>query len=417
MNTRLHSLKVIMPLALIVMTGAGLASCGGGGGGGGTRPVPPGSDAQMMINPPRQQDQPDLVVALASVSHNSPAAGASFTLSAAVRNDGAADAGATTLRYYRSPDATITTADTAVGTDDVGALSASGTSAESISLTAPTTARSYYYGACVDPVPDESDTSNNCSAAVELTVEPSPDEPSPDEPSPDVVTLSVRLPNTMLSPGDTVWLEAVLHNPGDTESPVMNLRFYHSEDATITRSDRELKEVRSFVVLPGDMDTQTHRHLFPVPQELGTYYYGACLTPEADQSDATSNCSVAAKLTVGPRPDLTVSRIEPAFDLEGPRPGGSFRMFAEVLNRGGGPAEATKLEYFRSADSTTTISKEATVEVGALGAGDRSGHWVDLTAPSVTGSYSYWACVDLVPGERFIEDNCSVKLRIEVLLP
>ena len=273
--------------------------------------------------------------------------------------------------YYRSPDATITAADTAVGTDDVAALSASGTSAESISLTAPTTARSYCYGACVDPVPDESDTSSNCSAAVELTVELTV------EPSPDVVTLSVRLPNTMLSPGDTVWLEAVLHNPGDTESPVMNLRFYHSEDATITRSDRELKEVRSFVVLPGDMYTQTHLHLFPVPQELGTYYYGACLTPEADQSDATSNCSVAAKLTVGPRPDLTVSRIEPAFDLEGPRPGGSFRMFAEVLNRGGGPAEATKLEYFRSADSTTTISKEATVEVGALGAGDRSGHWVD----------------------------------------
>ena len=106
MNTRLHSLKVIMPLALIVMTCAGLASCGGGGGGGGTRPVPPGSDAQMMINPPRQQDQPDLVVALASVSHNSPAAGA------------------TTLRYYQSPDATITTADTAVRTGAVAELAA-----------------------------------------------------------------------------------------------------------------------------------------------------------------------------------------------------------------------------------------------------------------------------------------------------
>ena len=113
---------------------------------------------------------PDLMVGSASVSDASPDAGASFTLSATVRNAGAGPSAATTLRYYRSSDATISASDTAVGTDAVSALSASGTSAESVRLTAPSSAGTYYYGACVDTVTGESDTENNCSDAVALTV-------------------------------------------------------------------------------------------------------------------------------------------------------------------------------------------------------------------------------------------------------
>ena len=113
---------------------------------------------------------PDLVIQTPSVSDSSPNAGESFTLSATVRNQGNGLSASTTLRYYRSTDATISTGDTQVGTDAVGGLAASGTSAESISLTAPSTAGTYYYGACVDPVSGESDTGNNCSTAVRVTV-------------------------------------------------------------------------------------------------------------------------------------------------------------------------------------------------------------------------------------------------------
>ena len=113
---------------------------------------------------------PDLVVQTPSVSDSSPNAGGAFILSATVRNQGNGLSASTTLRYYRSPDATISTSDTAVGTDAVGGLAASGTSAESISLTAPSTAGTYYYGACVDPVSGESATGNNCSDSREVTV-------------------------------------------------------------------------------------------------------------------------------------------------------------------------------------------------------------------------------------------------------
>ena len=114
--------------------------------------VPPGGGAVA-----------DLVVSPVSVSSDTPMPGQSFELRATVRNAGTGASTATTLRYYRSTDATITTGDTEVGTDAVGALAASSVSHESIDLTAPSTAGTYYYGACVDPVSGETDAGNNCS--------------------------------------------------------------------------------------------------------------------------------------------------------------------------------------------------------------------------------------------------------------
>ena len=128
--------------------------------------VPPGS-------------QPDMVVESPTVSDSSPDAGQTITLGATVRNQGDGDAGATTVRFYRSSDATISTADTQVGTDAVSGLSASGTSNESISWNAPSDAGTYHYGACVDAVSGESDTTNNCSSAVTVTVPSTPVPPSP----------------------------------------------------------------------------------------------------------------------------------------------------------------------------------------------------------------------------------------------
>ena len=113
---------------------------------------------------------PDLVVESASVDDDTPDAGASFTLSATVRNRGDGQSAATTLRYYQSSNSTISDADTEVGTDPVGGLTASATSAESTALTAPSSAGTYYFGACVDAVTGESSTSNNCSDGVKVEV-------------------------------------------------------------------------------------------------------------------------------------------------------------------------------------------------------------------------------------------------------
>ena len=94
----------------------------------------------------------------------------SFTLGINVENQGSGSSGSTTLRYYRSTDSAITSGDIEVGTDAVGGLAASGISRETIDLTAPSAPGTYYYGACVDAVSDESDTTNNCSGGIAFVV-------------------------------------------------------------------------------------------------------------------------------------------------------------------------------------------------------------------------------------------------------
>ena len=114
---------------------------------------------------------PDLVVDSPTVSDSNPAPGASFSLETRVRNQGDGASGATTLRLYRSTNATITSSDTELRSLSVAGLSAGGrTVLVELQFSAPSTAGTHYYGACVDAVPGESDTQNNCSAAVAVTV-------------------------------------------------------------------------------------------------------------------------------------------------------------------------------------------------------------------------------------------------------
>ena len=112
----------------------------------------------------------DLVVRSPAANPDELGPGESFSLSAIVHNRGAGASTSTTLRYYRSSDATISTGDTQIGTDAVAQLGPSQSSAESLPATAPSSEGTYYYGACVDAVGNESDTGNNCSSAVEVEV-------------------------------------------------------------------------------------------------------------------------------------------------------------------------------------------------------------------------------------------------------
>ena len=191
---------------------------------------------------------PDLVVDTPTVSNSSPTAGDPFTLNATVRNQGNGQAAATTLRYYRSTDATITTQDTQVGTDPVGVLAAPGTSAESIRLNAPSDAGIFYYGACVDAVSGESDTGNNCSAAVTVTVG-----------APDLVVDAPTVSNSRPTAGASFTLSATVRNQGNGQSAATTLRYYRSTDATITDIDTEVAAPTRWASLPLPVPVPSNR--------------------------------------------------------------------------------------------------------------------------------------------------------------
>ena len=363
--------------------------------------------------PPPPQVNPDLVVA-SSVNDNSPTTEGSFTLSATVTNSGDAEAVATTLRYYRSTDATITSSDTQVGTDAVDALSASGTSAESIDLTASATAGTYYYGACVDAVTGESSTTNNCSSAVSVTVSAPP--PPPPQVNPDLVVASSVNDNS-LETGGSFTLSVAVTNAGDRESPATTLRYYRSTDATITASDTQVGT--DAVGVLSVLGTSAESIDLTAPSTAGTYYYGACVDAVAGESDTTNNCSAAVPVDVEEPvyPDLEVGT--PSVNDSSPETGGSFTLSATVTNVGDGESPATTLRYYRSADATITTSdtQVGTGTVGVLSASGTSAESIDLAAPSTPGRYYYGACVDAVADESDTTDNCSGSVQVGVEEP
>ena len=229
----------------------------------------------------------DLVVESASVSDSTLTPGQSFTLRATVRNQGTGQSAATTLRYYRSSNRTISTRDTQVGTDAVSALGASRTSAESISLTAPSSEGTYYYGACVVSVDDESNTRNNCSTGVRVTVEAS---------SPDLVVESVSVSDSSRTPGQSFTLNATVRNGGSGQSAATTLRYYRSTNATISTQDTQVGTDAVGALAASGTSAESIR--LTAPSSEGTYYYGACVAGVSDESDTRNNCSRAARVTV-----------------------------------------------------------------------------------------------------------------------
>ncbi len=345
---------------------------------------------------------PDLVVGTPSVSDDSPTAGASFTLSATVRNQGGGSSAATTLRYYRSADSTISSADTQVGTDSVGGLSASGTSPESTSVTAPSTAGTYYYGACVDSVSGESNTTNNCSSGVAVTVSAAPDlvvgTPTVDDDSP--------------TTGESFTLSATVRNQGSGSSAATTLRYYRSTDATISSSDTSAGT--DSVVGLSASGTSPESISVTAPSTAGTYYYGACVDSVSGESDTTNNCSSGVAVTVSAAPDLVVGT--PTVDDSSPTTGESFTLSATVRNQGSGSSGSTTLRYYRSADSTISSAdtQVGTDSVGGLSASGTSPESTSVTAPSTAGTYYYGACVDSVTGENVTDNNCSSGVAVTV---
>ncbi|NNK98544.1 MAG: S8 family serine peptidase [Xanthomonadales bacterium] len=113
---------------------------------------------------------PDLVVINPGVSNTSLASNQSYTINATASNQGDGASAATTLRYYLSSDSLIAVDDTPLGTDAIPSLAPGADSAQSLGTNAPGGEGSYWVGACVDAVAEETITDNQCSTAVQINV-------------------------------------------------------------------------------------------------------------------------------------------------------------------------------------------------------------------------------------------------------
>ena len=207
--------------------------------------------------------------------------GVTFNLQSTVDNIGGTASVATTVRYYRSTDTTITSSDTEVGSVAIGAIAPASLSAQGINLTAPSTAGTYYYGACVDSVTGESDTTNNCTRAATLIV------PAP---APNLTVWDQSVSDRNPATGGSFTLSATVANEGTEATEATTLRYYRTLSGWRTEpsSDTEVGTDSVGALEPAAESEQSIN--LTAPSTPGNYYYYACVDAVTDESDTTNNC-------------------------------------------------------------------------------------------------------------------------------
>ena len=355
------------------------------------------------------EGNPDLVVESPTVSTDNVAAGMSLTVGATVRNQGTGRSPDTDLRYYRSTDSTITTSDTELDSDGTDTLGPTETTTESDRNLAPGDAGTYYFGACVESVARESNTQNNCSAGVAVTVTGSATV------GPDLVVESPTVDYSRVAPDKTFRIDVTVRNQGNVESPRITLSYYRSTDSTITTSDTEVDTGTVSSLDPSESDGEYDSPRSPETE--GTYYYGACVDSVADETDTTNNCSAGVQVTVI-GPDLVVE--SPSVNDSSLDAGESFTLSVTVRNQGGEGerSSSTDLRYYRSTDSSisTSDTQVGTDGVSSLASDATSPESITLTAPATDGTstYYYGACVDSETDESVTNNNCSSAVEVTV---
>ena len=355
----------------------------------------------VTVNP---APAPDLIVSSISVIDPTLTVEKYFTLDATVRNQGTGTAASTTLRYYRSLDSTISSSDPEVGDyyHDARPLAASITRSDSTGLITPSSAGTYYYGACVAPVNGESDTSNNCSTGVSVVVS-----------APDLIVEFVSASPSNLGAGALFTLTTKVINQGAGTAESLTLRYYRSTDATISRDD--IQEDTDLVESLAASAASSQSSNLTAPSSVGTYYYGACVESMNEESDTSNNCSAGGPVVVS-APDLVVESVtvtDASLTVGNP-----FTLGVTVRNLGAGVATQTILTYYRSSDSTissgdTPVGTDSVVPLAASATSTES----ILLNPSMAGTYYYGACVGFANGESDRSNNCSTGVAVVVSVP
>ena len=236
--------------------------------------------------------RPDLV---AGVSPDSVAVapGSGFEYAVAVRNQGDGPAPATKSRTFASSDSVITTSDEEIGeASDVPGLGLGVVISRVATFTASASASPgtvFWVGECVDAVEDESDTENNCSPAVKVTVTGRPD-----------LVAGVSPDSVAVVPGGRFEYVVRIRNIGDAASVATTVGAFLSADSVVTTSDELVGQVARVPALaPGESVEGTASMVVSRSASPGTVVWvGECVDPVEGESDTENNCSSAIKVRV-----------------------------------------------------------------------------------------------------------------------
>ena len=420
---------------------------------------------------------PDLVVGTPTIDRDSVEVEGEFTLTAVVRNQGEGKStSSTTLRFVHSNNPRITASDSLLGTHQVGRLDTAAMNVGSLTVHAPATPGTYYYGACVEALENEAEAGNNCSSAASIRVWQPNRAPHPAGTIPLQETAYgdsslVNLPRYFRDPdGDSLRFTAMSSDTAIAwvavtgSVAVVRGRSRGTATITVTATDPGGLSARQVfgALVPNRGPEPTgaiddRRLVVDDSVMIGVSVYftdpeSDSLTLSAESSDlmvtsvgvsgdslrlvalaeGTATVTVTARDPAGevavqrfrvivdpvPAPDLVVDA--PTVDRDSVEVEGEFTLTAVVRNQGEGKStSSTTLRFVHSNNPRITASDSllGTHQVGRLDTAAMSVGSLMVHAPATPGTYYYGACVEALENEAEAGNNCSSAASIRVWQP
>ena len=343
---------------------------------------------------------PKLELSNFGVSISKPLAGNNITLSVTARNTGEGITDATTISYYRSTDAIISTSDTFLGMDQVFSLSSHDSRTESFVTDTPSSLGTYYYGVCIE--------GGDCTSGLEVVVSPVP-------PTLELSNFRVSDNTSLIGQNITLSVSVTVNNTGEGTTGATNISYYHSTNRFRIVSSGIL--LGTVPVAPLSLGgNRTESFVTTAPSSPGTYYYGVCIEG--------GRCAPVIMVFVSSRNDTPSdqpSRLELSISVNDSTPftGQNITLSVTARNTGGGTTDVTTINYYHSTDNF--ISSSDTLlgadRIVSLSSGRSSSESITTTAPSSPGTYYYGACVTggtCTSGEMVVVSVPSPRLELSI---
>jgi subtilisin family serine protease/subtilase family serine protease len=322
---------------------------------------------------------PDLIVSVLTVPTGA-AAGSTFVVTEATRNQGGGVAPATTTRFYLSSDSVLDAADVGLGNRVVPLLQPNTADQVNMTLTLPaaTAVGSYYVIAQSDTTQVVAETTETNNARVSLTMKVGPD----------LLVTALTAP-AVAGSGGAISVTDTTKNQGASPAGSSVTSFYLSINTTVDVTDTPIGTRPVSALIAGASETVTTSLQLPAGVAAGTYY----IVAKADGSGVlaetleTNNERASTAIRIGS--DLVLTAMTAPVSGSA---GGVLTVSDTTKNQGGASAPETATGFYLSANSTFEAADVflGSRVVSALVAGATQSGSTPVTIPAGTAPGNYY---------------------------
>lgn len=315
------------------------------------------------------------------------------------------------LGYFLSKDQYYNSDDTLLATDRSGLKNEEPFDNESARWKVPQgqAAGTYYILLVADYLKEHPETNeNNNVHAIKVTIK--------ENSVPDLRISNAELHEAQIELGSDSAITIQIDNIGSKESGNGTVKFYRSNDPTISASDTYVSS-SSFSSIAPSKHIRIYRGLNG-PASIGSYWYGACVVPVSGEANTNNNCSSGMKVTVTEsKPELSISSLSITSTVQKDQ---NTNANIVIANTGSKASDSTSVAVYVSDDNIAGVEY---TNVGQFSVPDIAANSKKTINGAVkfpiSGSKWVFACVRPVDSEkdRTLSSNCSIPKNITITDP